>query len=84
MLDRYTGKTWVLVRGTDDVMKWQTMRVESDLPSIPNPAAPRFQIFSSGLALRFTFLLDTVKGDCWVLTDSEKEGMFWAYVAEVK
>ena len=34
-------------------------------PAIQTAAKPRFQIFTSGLGARFTFLLDTEIGNTW-------------------
>ncbi|HBA87391.1 MAG TPA: hypothetical protein DCZ75_05185 [Geobacter sp.] len=45
---------------------WHKIPVQ-DLPRIKNPSRPRFQIFTSGLAARHTFLLDTFTGKTWTL-----------------
>lgn len=39
-----------------------------DLPKISNALKPRFLIFTSGLAARYTYLLDTFFGKTWTLT----------------
>lgn len=66
-LDRYSGRIWQLVRTKDDQNAWQEMFVV-DLPKIQSPTRPRFQLFTSGLAARFTFLLDGDTGRTWVVT----------------
>jgi hypothetical protein len=39
----------------------------SPLPVVTNPDHARFQIFTSGLAAKFTFLLDNDTGKTWQL-----------------
>jgi hypothetical protein len=67
-LDRVTGRIRQLVRNTDGDLSWEPMTV-SNPPKGPN-AAPHFQIFLSGIAARNSFLLDSVSGQVWVLTQN--------------
>ena len=39
-----------------------------EMPELHRPNKPRFLVFTSGLAARHTFLMDTEKGKTWVLT----------------
>ena len=68
-LDRYTGKVYQLVRTPDEENAWDEMTV-TNLQKIKNPIKPRFLIFTSGLAARHTFLMDTFMGKTWTLTAS--------------
>lgn len=65
-LDRYTGEVMQLLLNKEKANIWEKVLVQ-DLVKIKNPAKPRFQIFTSGLAARHTFLLDTVTGKTWTL-----------------
>lgn len=81
-LDRYTGEVMQLLLNKEKENIWEKVLVQ-DLPKLKSPARPRFQIFTSGLAARHTFLLDTVTGKTWTLIfDSvpTKEGEFEAVV----
>lgn len=72
-LDRYTGRVWELAKTKDDETVWQETRV-LDRPQIQAPTRPRFQIFTSGLALRHAFMIDGDTGRTWLLvTGKEKE-----------
>jgi hypothetical protein len=72
-LDRYTGRVWELVRTNKDQNTWQQTRVY-DLPQMPGANRPRFQLFTSGIAIRHTFLIDADTGKTWVLvTGKEKD-----------
>jgi hypothetical protein len=82
-LDRYTGRLWELVKTSDDENAWQETRVHK-LPQVQSPNRPRFQVFTSGLALRHTFLIDSDTGKTWVLVtgkEKEKDGTEFEYRA---
>ena len=65
-LDRYTGEVMQLLLNEQKENTWHKIPVQ-DLPRIKNPSRPRFQIFTSGLAARHTFLLDPFTGKTWPL-----------------
>ena len=65
-LERYTGRVYQLVKVPDTSSTWQVMPM-SPRPS-PGPSKhAHFQIFTSGLAARHTFLMDTDSGFTWML-----------------
>jgi acetyl-CoA acetyltransferase len=80
-LDRMCGSVSQLVRTADDENTWEPM-VVAGLGVCKTERAPRFQIFSSSLAARHTFLIDTSTGKTWTLTtytDEEgRESTGWA------
>ena len=51
----------------DDGTAWESMMVIA-LPKVPLDPKVRYQIFTSGLAARHTFLLNVETGQSWVLT----------------
>lgn len=65
-LDRFTGRVAQLVKTKDDDNAWEETEVIG-LPPIAAPSRPRFQLFTSGLAARYTFLIDTDTGKSWVV-----------------
>jgi hypothetical protein len=69
-LDRFTGHVVQLVKTVDDNTSWEDMTI-AGLPDVPNPSRPRFQIFTSGIAARFTFLIDTTTGLTWQLVTTK-------------
>jgi len=66
-LDRFTGQVRQLVHTKDDSNTWQMTTVIGGLPGITSAPRARFQIFTSGLAARHTFLIDTDTGKTWTL-----------------
>ncbi len=71
-LDRFTGRVAQLVKTTNDANTWEEMEVIG-LPLISSPSRPRFQIFTSGLAARHTFLLDSESGETWVIITGKRK-----------
>jgi hypothetical protein len=80
-LDRYTGRVWQLVQTRTNANAWEAMTVLG-LPPQVTPAAPRFQIFTSGIAAKYTLLIDNQSGQTWVLAalvnkDGSQGGSIW-------
>ena len=65
-LDRYTGEVAQLVLNAEKENTWEKVLVQ-DLPKVATPSRPRFQIFTSGIAAKHTFLLDANTGKTWTL-----------------
>lgn len=71
-LDRYSGHVWQLVKTNDDDNTWEEMPIIG-LPKGKTSAKPRFQIFTSGLAARHTFLIDNDTGKTWLVVTSKRK-----------
>lgn len=65
-LDRFSGRVWQLVHTKDEGNTWEEM-IFVGLPKPQVSTRARFQLFTSGLAARHTFLLDSDSGKTWVL-----------------
>lgn len=90
ILDRFTGRVFQLVTNESGDFVWQAMEVQGRDKTI-RPIHARFQIFTSGVAARFTFLVDTNTGDTWQLTSttesrpdgSTQEDDIWVFISSV-
>ncbi len=71
-LDRFTGHVAQLVKTKDDDSTWEDMQVIG-LPPVNQPGRARFQLFTSGLAARYTFLIDTDTGKSWVVVTAKSK-----------
>ena len=71
-LDRFTGRVWLLVKTADDDNAWEEMQVYQR-PETPSPTRARFQLFTSGLAARHTFLIDGDSGKTWVVVVGKRK-----------
>jgi hypothetical protein len=88
-LDRFSGRVSQLAQGADDNLTWEDMEI-IDPPATRGVTRPRFQLFTSGLAVRYTFLLDTETGTTWRATTgmrkspdgTEYEATVWQPVAK--
>lgn len=71
-LDKYAGRVWQLVKTKEDDTAWEEMPLYSPI-TVSAPNRPRFQLFTSGLAARHTFLIDTESGKTWILVTSKRK-----------
>jgi hypothetical protein len=65
-LDRICGTVYQLVSNKNNGLLWEQMRVEAR-PKCLTDGRAHFQLFSSSLAARHTFLMNTDSGTTWVL-----------------
>jgi hypothetical protein len=65
-LDRVCGFVSQLVKTRDGGAAWEAMPIES-LPNCVDDSARHYQLFSSSLAARHTFLMNTDTGASWVV-----------------
>ena len=73
-LDKMTGHVWILVQNKDGDYTWQVTKVDG-LPDTKVNGPLHYQIFLSGLAAKFSFLIDTSSGKTWSLTTlTDKDG----------
>lgn len=63
-LDKVCGNIGQLVTSKNDGVTWQSMLVVG-LPKCQSDSKIRYQLFTSGLAARHTFLLNTENGKTW-------------------
>jgi len=73
-LDRVTGRVWQLAKNPKDVILWEETSVRSRPSIAPMATSVRFQIFLSGIAARYAFLIDSLTGNVWQLTRLTSEG----------
>ena len=71
-LDRFTGEVSQLVKTKEGESAWENTVVIGRSAS-SQAARARFQLFTSGVAARFTFLIDADTGKTWQLTSSKKK-----------
>jgi hypothetical protein len=79
-LDRFAGRISQLVKTKEGDSAWEEIEVVGLAP-ISQTSRPRFQLFTSGIAARFTFLIDTDTGKTWQLVTAkagtEQESYSW-------
>lgn len=76
-LDKYTGTVSVLIQTQAGRFGWQVMhRAEHPLDKTI-PGKVNYQIFSSALTAKATFLVNVNTGASWVLTEDRKQELWW-------
>lgn len=77
-LDRWSGAVDQMVSRADSSITWQAV------PREVNPvrdqqllAQANYQIFSSGIAIVYTFLINSNTGATWQLTEDPSHALFW-------
>lgn len=71
-LDRFTGRVWQMVKTNGDDSTWELMPA-FEFPKLASASRPRFQLFTSGLAARHTFLLDSDSGKTWMVATGKRK-----------
>jgi hypothetical protein len=71
-LDRFTGQVFQFVKTKEGDPAWEeTLVIGRSVGSQATRA--KYQIFTSGIAARFTFLIDTETGKTWELVTSKEK-----------
>lgn len=79
-LDKYSGAVYQLVTNKNGDFTWELMDRDSNAANtIIVPGKVNYQIFTSGLAAKFTILMNVNSGASWLLTeDTKTKTSFWA------
>lgn len=85
-LDKFSGQVYQLVHNQNDDLVWQLMEKDSNpANTVIVPGKVNYQIFTSGIAARFTILMNVNSGASWlVTTDTKTNESFWAVLAAPK
>jgi len=70
-LDRVCGQVHQLVSTKNEGIAWQSMKIHS-LPKCISDGKIKYQLFTSGLAARHTFLINTDTGKSWQIRSINK------------
>jgi hypothetical protein len=80
-VDRVCGNVSQLVQTADDDLTWQIVEVVGK-PACAADGRARYQLFSSGLAARNTFLMNTDTGATWqMVRDGDDQLLFQKFAA---
>lgn len=76
-VDKFNGNVYQFVQREDKSYTWQLIEKEASKIDIQKQDSINYQLFSSGLGIRFTFLLNTNSGLTWKLVKDEKDIYFF-------
>ena len=79
-IDKFTGRVFQLVAAQDGGVSWDSiLRLDHVLDLDISKDRPNYQLFSSGLAAKYTFLMNVNSGATWQLVkDSESDDLVWS------
>ncbi len=75
-IDKYTGKVYQLVKG-DKGLSWSLLISEKHTKDKVTENKVNYQVFTSGLAVRMTYLINVNTGASWQLSEYSELGIFW-------
>ncbi len=75
-IDKYTGQVFQLVTGSKG-LSWQLIQAEKHPRDKATPNKVNYQVFTSGLAVRMTYLINVNSGASWQLSEDSEIGVFW-------
>jgi photosystem II stability/assembly factor-like uncharacterized protein len=75
-VDKFTGTVSQIVETKDGGKTWQPITKRPHPLDKTEPGKVNYQVFTSGLALKFTFLINVNTGATWQLLNSA-EGISW-------
>ena len=75
-VDRFCGSVSELVVDDQGLNHWQNMPIDAK-PACMADCRPHYQLFTSGLAIKFSFLMNTASGMTWLLVVDDKSVRSW-------
>lgn len=77
-LDKYTGAVYQIVQTKDGHTVWREMLKLSHPLDKRNEGRVNYQLFTSGLAMKFTFLMNVNTGATWQLVETPQKDLVWS------
>ncbi len=77
-IDKYTGNVYQIVQKQDQSLTWEQIWVTPQKNDKKLNNRVNYQLFASGLAARFTFMININTGVTWQLTEGKSGGLYWA------
>lgn len=77
-LDKHSGIVYQIIKTADDDTVWQEMPRRSHPLDKRNDGRVNYQMFTSGLAMKFTFLMNVNTGATWQLVETAQKDLVWS------
>jgi hypothetical protein len=81
-IDRYEGSVFQLVLTSDSTLTWQKIKREKSLNDKIEKNRVNYQLFISGLAVKYTFLVNLNTGVTWQLVKNKDDDFYWELLQE--
>jgi hypothetical protein len=83
-LDKYSGAVYQIVKTKDDDTVWQEMPRYSHPLDKRTDGRVSYQLFTSGLAMKFTFLMNVNTGAAWQLIETPQKDLVWTPIPSLQ
>jgi hypothetical protein len=78
LVDKNSGDVFQIVTTPNNNLAWEKIyRIKSNNDHLDETQV-NFEVFVSGIAARYTYLLNVHTGQTWVLSEDKKQGLFWS------
>jgi len=78
-IDKFTGNVYQLVKTSTGTISWDLIIKEKVKGEVIKQGKVNYQFFTSGLAMKFTFLLNVNSGQTWQLVEDKKGLLSFQY-----
>lgn len=79
-IDKYTGDVYMLVKRDDDSFTWDLLLRDPSDNDKQFDNKINYQLYMSGIAVRFCYLLNTNTGITWQLVKSKDDTLFFELI----
>ena len=76
-LDKYSGAVYQIVTTKDGDIGWQEIYKKNHPLDKRTDGMVNYQIFTSGISFRFTFLINVNTGATWQLLETSQKELVW-------
>jgi hypothetical protein len=77
-LDKYTGAVHQIVKTKEEDSVWQEVHRRKHPLDRKIEGKVNYQLFASGLAMRFTYLINVNTGATWQLIETQEKDILWS------
>jgi hypothetical protein len=83
LVDRYSGDVYASVRSNSDGLLWERIPRKKAQNEKIDASRVNFQVFTSGLAVKYTYLLNVQTGQSWILVNNKNGYPVWEPMPEL-
>lgn len=79
-IDKFSGEVYQLVELKNKALAWQLVTKQGSSLDIKKDMAINYQLFSSGIGIRHTYLINTNSGLTWQLVNDKEGSLFFQLI----
>ena len=79
-IDKYNGRVWQIVEKSDGSYSWDMIEKEESKNDVKIENKINYQFFMSGLAVRFSYLINVNTGIVWQVVEKKDKSIYLSLV----